>query len=126
MSRGEIYHWQWVPAIVGIGYFYLTSESLDLIFLAGLTAIMMSLATWATLKIAHRKNEDSALIGKGDYLVIILFSFWPDMVVLALTLGLLVGITGFHYRIWNRGLRGIPLAGLMGLFCIMYCVFLAL
>jgi len=124
LRTGWLTAWYFGPALVGMGVFYQTSLNLTSFLFVGATALFMVVGTWLTLKLAHRKNEDSALVGKGDYLAVAVFSFWPAMVIYAMMLALMFGIAGFRFNWWNRGLRGIPLAGLMGIFCLIYILYL--
>lgn len=124
MRTGGIHNYDWLPALIGAAYFYLTSGLPSLLF-SGFLALAMVGGTWATLKIVKKRNQDAAVVGQGDYIAVALFSFWPVMVVYVIVYALTVGIAGFYLKWWNRGLRGIPLAGLMGIFCLLYIAYLA-
>lgn len=120
------------PGVGGISLFVALTQEWPLMALGAMTAVLMVGGTWLTLKavpwitlhIFHR-TQDSSQVAKGDYIVLALFSLWPEMVVYAGTLAVVWGIAGFRFGWWNRGLRTIPLAGLMGVFCVLYILRLA-
>lgn len=126
LARGWVYWFDWLPALGGIGYFYVTGFNLTLLLTGLILATVMVGASWATLRFVHKRDHKSAVVGGGDYLAIGLFAFWPAMMVIVVVYALTVGIAGFYLKWWNRGLRGIPLAGLMGVFCIAYIAYATL
>lgn len=110
----SLYLHSFYPAIIGIAWFYSGALSLNLLVpvFGVLAAVLLSsyIVLWVF----------SAKVGRGDYLTIALFAFWPWMMVLSATTALAVGIVGHKLKWWNRGLRAIPLAGLMGLFALVF------
>ena len=102
------------PAIIGILWFYSGVLSLNVIVPVLSVLALALLSSYIVLWVF------SAKVGRGDYLTIALFAFWPWLMVLSATAALATGIVGHKMKWWNRGLRAIPLAGLMGLFALIY------
>lgn len=103
----------YAPALIGTGLFY--APTLPPLYYVGFIALLGAATLGTTYGVLW---FFTAKVGIGDYVTIAVFSVWPQLAIVALALALAVGIIGHKQKMWNRGLRAIPLAGLMG-FCAM-------
>ena len=125
LKGGRIPIWCWLPGTVLMAAFLATGTGLTGFLLGGFFAVLTLPSTWLTLKYVKRRKEDPTKIGAGDYFTLALFSFWPQMIVYVVIYSLTAGIIGKQVHLWDRGARGIPLAGLMGVFCLAYIAYIA-
>ena len=126
LKGGNIPVWCWLPGAALVSLFLATGTGMTGFLLGGFLAVLALPSVWLTLKYVKRRKEDPTKIGAGDYFTLALFSFWPQMMVYVVIYSLTAGIIGKQVHLWDRGARGIPLAGLMGLFCMGYIVYTAL
>jgi hypothetical protein len=125
LKEGWLYMWEMYPAALGVGIFYwrlgtaALPASITAVILIAFSLPMTYGILWYFDRRAKTRDQDHAISTKGDYLVLALFSFWPVAWPYVMIGAFTIAYVGMRTRFFNRG-KHPPLAGLMGLVCLLY------
>lgn len=112
------------PSVLGAAWFYSTLGPLflltpALLALFSVPAVYVTLWSFDWWHMKHLKDGLASAVGtKGDYLVMGVLCLWPAGFAFCAESGMLIGLAGHRAGVWNRGRRGVPLAGLMAGVCL--------